>query len=126
MSTQFSGSCCCKEISFSVDGPLRGIINCHCNDCQKLHGTYAPLAIAAKTGVTITDTNNNLRWWQSSESSERGFCNQCGARLFMKKISGDNLLISAGMFNDDLGLEPIKNVFEADAGTYYKIPAVTE
>jgi len=77
-----SGYCLCKSIRFEVNTPTH-LDACHCVDCRRWNG--GPYIGMDFTSVTFTE-NKTLRWYQSSEWAERGFCHQCGSSLFYRLI----------------------------------------
>ena len=62
-----------------------------------------------------------LKWFKSSKSAERGFCNKCGASIFFKFKNSDNTSVAAGMFNGKTGLKTMRNIFVGTKSDFYKI-----
>ncbi len=118
-----TGACLCGGVSYEVEGDLVGIVNCHCKDCQRLHGIYNPMLITALANVTFT--KNQPQWYRSSEAAERGFCGTCGAAMFKKLLKEERLLIAVGNFDDTTGLHNIKNIWEQSKGDYYVTPEIS-
>ncbi len=81
--------------------------------------------VVNKTDFELTN-DEGIAWYESSEEKERGFCNKCGAALFMKQTHGPKMLISVGSLDDADQLTNVKNVFEQEAGTYYVMPPESE
>ncbi len=83
--SEYQGSCMCGKVAFSFQGSPRFVADCVCESCRVAHG--AP-------GVTWVGVNEDqfklnhgeahLRWYRSSNESERGFCNACGTRIFFR------------------------------------------
>lgn len=119
------GSCHCKKVQFETEEQLEKVINCHCDDCLKLHGNFMPFVVTEWGKVKI-DGEDFLKWYQYSEKSKRGFCSECGSRLFMKMLDSDRVLISAGVFDDTSGLKPVNNIFGEAEHVYYPMPEVFE
>ena len=78
------GSCLCGDVHFSYTPPSLWCGHCHCTLCQRAHG--APLV----TWVGVSEDGfqfiqqQSLRWYASSDDSERGFCERCGTTLFFR------------------------------------------
>lgn len=111
------GSCLCGQITYSVNGPLRPVIACHCRQCRKSSGHHVAATSAARGDVEIM---GDVTWYTSSPTARRGFCGTCGSQLFWDG-AGQNLSISAGSFDGDTGLRLAGHIFCADKGDYYEI-----
>ncbi|SIS69568.1 Uncharacterized conserved protein [Roseivivax lentus] len=112
-----TGSCLCGAIRYTVRGPLRPVIGCHCRMCRKTSGHHVAATSADPARVTITGAP---RWYRSSEAAERGFCRDCGSNLFWRRAG--HLSIFAGTLDthpDDLALAG--HIFCAEKGRYYAI-----
>ncbi len=112
------GSCLCGAIRYSVDGPLRPVIACHCSQCRKSSGHHVAATSARREHVTIL---GDPTWYASSETARRGFCPTCGSNLFWDG-PGANLSIFAGTLDGPTGLAIAGHIFCADKGDYYEIP----
>lgn len=115
------GSCHCKNIQFTTKKNVSDVVNCHCIDCQKLHGNYMPFLLFVWDEVVFT-SDNGLVWYDYSGKSQRGFCKRCGSRLFMKINDSQNVLISAGAFDDTSKMKVRNNIFTESKGGYYHLP----
>ncbi|MFQ6554170.1 GFA family protein [Aestuariibius insulae] len=112
-----SGGCLCGAISFTVSGPLRPVIACHCTQCRKTSGHFVAATSAAREDVTIT---GDPVWYRSSDSARRGFCGICGSQLFWDG-PGTALSIFAGTLDAPTGLSIAGHIFCANKGDYYEI-----
>lgn len=111
------GSCLCGAVRYTVAGPLRPVIACHCTQCRKTSGHFVAATSAPRESVEIT---GEVRWYRSSETSRRGFCPVCGSSLFWDG-PGVNLSIHAGTLDGDAGVRLAGHIFCADKGAYYQI-----
>lgn len=85
MSQSYTGACMRRTIAFSFTEAPRFVADCVCESCRKAHGASAVAWVGVKTGQFNLDRGDaQLRWYQSSEDSERGFCAQCGTRTFFR------------------------------------------
>ena len=50
----FHGRCHCGAVTFSVNGLLRQILACHCDDCRRLAGASKAATAAARNSYTFT------------------------------------------------------------------------
>lgn len=117
-----TGECLCGAVRFEVTGETVGLVNCHCNDCQRLHGNYNPMLVVEKSNMKFED-DAAVGWYDSSEEKSRGFCTICGAAMFMRQNQGPKMLISAGCLDDTTDLQTLKNIFTEEAGSYYVMPS---
>jgi hypothetical protein len=114
------GSCLCGAVRFSVEGPLREVIFCHCGQCRKQTGLYYAATNAQEDDVTLAG-QDSVTWYQSSEKARRGFCRHCGSALFWKFDGTDYVSIQAGSFEQPTGLVGGSHIFCADKGDFYEI-----
>lgn len=122
MDKMHKGSCMCEAVRYEVSPPFTGIINCHCKQCQQLHGSYNPLLITDKENFKFTAGGDNVTWYNSSSHSERGFCKTCGSAMFKRDKAGPKIKISVGNLDNTSSLTSIKNVETGSAGNYYSMP----
>ena len=97
------GSCLCGAVTYTVSGPLRPVIACHCRQCRKTSGHHVAATSAPRESVAI---RGEVTWYRSSPGARRGFCPTCG---------------SAGTLDAPTGLRIKGHIFCADRGDYYEI-----
>lgn len=114
------GGCLCGNVRYEVKGPLRGIVNCHCSMCQKLHGSFGAHTKARKINIRITN-DSGLTWYKSSDVAQRGFCRYCGSSLFWKPFEFDATGILAGTLDGPTGLETRGHIFVGEKSDFYDI-----
>lgn len=119
LENRIEGQCHCGAVQFAVSGGV-GVINCHCKDCQQMHGNFNPM-LAGPVAAVSFGSNETLVWYESSQSAKRGFCSKCGSRLF--KRAGDRMMVSMGALGDT-GLRTMKNIWVESKGDWYDLPAV--
>lgn len=71
------GGCQCGAVRYRVVAPPRWVGHCHCRMCQKAHGAPMVSWVAVPT-ESVTFVTGALKYYRSSEKTERGFCPQCG------------------------------------------------
>jgi hypothetical protein len=120
MSDHKTGSCLCGAVKFTVTGPLRPVIACHCRQCRKQTGNYMSATGAKDEYLKLTETRG-LKWYRSSETAKRGFCSECGSTLFWKGDGRDYTAIAAGAIDGPTGLKLAGHISCDDAGDYYEI-----
>ncbi|HSA81109.1 MAG TPA: GFA family protein, partial [Geminicoccaceae bacterium] len=90
-----SGGCLCGAVRYRARGALRPALYCHCGQCRRTHGHFAAYTAVPAEALEL-DEQHGLSWFRSSPAAERGFCRECGASLFWRRIGGDVVGIAAG------------------------------
>jgi hypothetical protein len=115
-----SGGCLCGAVKFTTNGPLRGIIYCHCTQCRKQSGHFYAATSVARANITISG-EDSITWHRASREARRGFCSTCGSALFWQRDGADKVSVLAGAFDSPTGLVGERHIFVADKGDYYEI-----
>ena len=111
--TTAPGRCLCGAIGFSGVLPSLWVAHCHCTLCQRSSGasfvTWVGLDAAT---CRIDDHGQSLRWYQSSQLGERGFCSNCGSTLFFRspRWAGE-LHVTLANFSGPVDRAPQAHVF---------------
>jgi hypothetical protein len=117
-----SGSCLCGGVAFEVSGPMRPVVNCHCNQCRKQTGHYLAATNCPTAKFNFT-SDKGLKWYRASETARRGFCENCGSTLFWQADGNqDEISIAAGALDGTNELSTAGHIFVAWKGDYYDIP----
>ncbi|MEO0548006.1 MAG: GFA family protein [Pseudomonadota bacterium] len=114
------GSCLCGSVRYSVDGPMRAVVACHCQQCRKQSGHFFAATDALDTDLTITD-GGTLKWYAASSEAKRGFCSTCGSALFWKSNGSVKTSILAGSMDGETRLALDRHIFVANKGDYYDV-----
>lgn len=114
------GGCHCGAIRFSVTGPVREVIYCHCEQCRRQSGHFVAATACDDERLSVSGMDN-LTWYAASDAARRGFCRSCGSLLFWKANDGDRTSIMAGAFDKPTGLVEGHHIHVADKGDYYGI-----
>ena len=117
-----SGHCSCTAVSYTVDGPLRDVVNCHCDRCRRITGHFMAATAAAIADITIADPNTNLAWYEPTADVGYGFCRACGSTLFWRSADRPDVWsITAGSLDQPTGLTTTRALFVAEAGDYHRL-----
>jgi hypothetical protein len=116
-----TGGCLCGGVRYAVQGPLRDVLICHCQFCQRMHTHVGAYAACAPPDLEILSART-LRWYRSSPGARRGFCRKCGSSLFFEPTPVTHLSISAGSLDRPTGLKVKEHIFLAQKGDYYETP----
>lgn len=114
------GSCLCGAVAYEVNGPLRNVVGCHCNQCRKTTGHFLAATAASFSDFRLT-REDGLAWYRSSDTAKRGFCGTCGSTLFWQADGRDYIAIAAGSLDGATGLRLEGHIFCANKGDYYEL-----
>jgi hypothetical protein len=118
MATSFTGGCICGAVRYECSAEPVMTANCHCRDCQKATGgAFVPALLVPAVALKIT---GEVRYYDTKGDSghmvSRGFCSNCGARLFGKfKAMPDLAGILAGSLDDSSWYRPAMDIYTASA-----------
>lgn len=118
---EYKGSCLCGGVRYTAVGPIDDVVACHCRQCQKTSGFHVAMTRLPLQNFRL-DKSETLKWYQSSNEAERGFCTRCGGNLFWKPTGKNLISITAGTLDQPTGLKLRENIFTEFAGDYYEIP----
>ena len=118
MSATFTGGCICRAVRYECSAEPVMMANCHCRDCQKAGGgAFAPAVIVLTASLKITgETKFHDTQSDSGNIVSRGFCPNCGSRLFGKTAAMPDLMaIQAGSLDDPSWYQPRMDIYTASA-----------
>lgn len=79
----YQGGCHCGAVRYEVTGTPQHVALCHCKDCRLSSG--APMVSwAAFAENELQVTQGTPKTFNSSGSSMRSFCSDCGSGLFYR------------------------------------------
>jgi len=117
------GACLCGAVRFEIDGELeRAPEACHCSQCRKQSG-HVLAAVNVRRSALKLRGEDQITWYQSSETVRRGFCSICGSTLFWNPTieNYEWIAVAMGSFDSPTGTRLAKHTFVADKGDYYDI-----
>lgn len=117
MTTKFTGGCLCGSVRYECSAKPIATGNCHCRDCQRATGSaYASALLVPQSAVTIT---GEVKYYNVIGDSGglvgRGFCPNCGSRLFSKPPIPELMGILAGTLDDPSWFQPAMDLYTASA-----------
>lgn len=99
-----TGQCLCGSITYDVEGELRSVLHCHCENCRRATGNFVA-ATGCDTARLTVRGDQALRWFDLGYA-RYGFCRECGSHLFwVGSEHEDYTSIQTGSLNDASGLE---------------------
>jgi hypothetical protein len=105
-----TGTCLCGAVRYEVEGPLRGLLHCHCSRCRKHHGApFASFAQVPSQQFRWLAGESHVLGYPSSPSRLRRSCQVCGS--VAPTPIGDRILVPAGNLLGDLGVSGGEHMF---------------
>lgn len=124
--TTNQGRCLCGAVTYVVSGPLRPVVDCHCERCRRFTGHHMAATSASTDDVAIHDRASQLTWFPVP-GAEYGFCRTCGGSLFWRaKAWPDVLSICAGTLEPPTGLQTVEAWWVSQASDYFTRPDLPE
>ncbi len=115
-----TGHCMCGAVRFRVQGPLRGVLICHCARCRRMNTHVGAFTACDPSSLEIEPTDA-LRWFSATERARRGFCAVCGSTLFWQPSTMTHTAISAGSIDPPTALSIIGHICVDEKADYYEI-----
>ncbi len=121
-----AGRCLCGGVSFTITGPLRDVINCHCHRCRRWTGHHMAATSAAVADIDLAG-EDLLTWFSPDEHAAYGFCGACGSSLFWQASDEpERWSICAGTLEPPTGLTTVEAWWVRDASDYHVRPDLPE
>lgn len=115
-----TGRCLCGGVRLTLKGALSTPTACHCGMCRRWHGALGVYAGISRADCRI-ESEDRIRCYASSPKAERGFCRDCGSKLFWRRRGGESLDIAMGVIDPPTGLAVDRHIWVAHKGDYYDI-----
>ncbi len=115
-----TGACVCGAVRYQVNGPLRLVITCHCEQCRRFSGHFVAATATRKNYFKLLKADG-LKWFSYQSGLRQGFCQVCGSSLFFEDEQGERISITAGSLDQPQGLKIAAQIFTAEAGDYYSL-----
>lgn len=80
------------------------------------------MVVTDRANVTWTG-EDSIQWYESSPKAKRGFCVKCGSRLAKAPEGSSKIMVSVGLFPNNLALRIKKNVYAESKPAWYDLPA---
>ncbi|HKV53802.1 MAG TPA: GFA family protein [Candidatus Binataceae bacterium] len=118
MAGSFKGGCSCGAVRYECAADPVFTANCHCRDCQRASGGgFVSVVGVPRDAVKIT---GEVKYFDVTGDSgnpiSRGFCPNCGSRLFAKPAAAPAMMgIMAGSLDDSGWYRPAMNIYTSSA-----------
>ncbi len=120
ISKPITGGCICGAVRYQVNGALRPVIACHCEQCRRFSGHFVAATATRKTYFQLLQAGG-LKWYSYQSGLRQGFCQECGSSLFFEDEQSARISIAAGSLDQPQGLKLAAQIFAAEAGDYYQL-----
>ena len=114
------GRCLCGAVRFDVTAPLSPPDACHCTRCRRASGHFWASTNVKRPDLAIEGLDH-VRWYATSETVRRGFCDTCGSQLFWDPTDHDFIAVAMGAFDRPTDTHLHKHIYVANRGDYYDI-----
>ena len=118
-----TGNCECGKVQYEVDSEIKDFSHCHCSQCRRLHGAaFASFGGVSSSQFRYTSGKNDIKYYASSNTSNRVFCGNCGSNILVKVDSEpDELYLAMGTVNGAPVCPPGYHQFVGSKALWYEI-----
>lgn len=83
------GRCLCGAVSYTLEGELLYLYNCHCAECRAFSGaSFATNASVETAAFALQDPGDRLRRYATANGGGRYFCSDCGSPIYSAASDG--------------------------------------
>ncbi len=94
----WTGGCLCGAVRFEVTERPTMDAYCYCKMCQRWSGSVLTSWAGFDKDV-FRCIRGEIKYYKSSEYTERGFCADCGSSLVQCPLDGNRISVSTGSFD---------------------------
>lgn len=119
------GACPCGAVRYSIDGPVRDILLCHCGACVAATGGPWGASAAARDDLTVVD-ESALTWERPAVSEHdalRGSCRTCGTVVFWDAPRRPTVSFAAATLADASDLDVAAEIWVGAAAAHDATPS---
>jgi hypothetical protein len=117
------GGCLCGSVRFEGRVPSLFCAHCHCQWCRRAHGAAFVTWVGFRDAAfRITKGTDLVRWYASSNESERGFCTTCGTTMFYRsKVAAGEIHVTLASVDGEVDRAPKAHLFWADHVSWFTV-----
>ena len=107
------GACPCGAVGFSIAGPVRDVIVCHCDACSEANGCPWAASAVHREHLTVEDPAA-LVWTKAAVSehdTSRATCRSCGAYVFWDAPARETVSFGADLLDDASDLVVARHIW---------------
>lgn len=113
-----TGGCLCGACRYETAAAPLDVRTCHCTLCQKTTG--APFYARVRVPLDTVSMSGPIGWFHSSPPVRRGFCTQCGTRLFSERASTNVIGLSMGSLDEPDRFSPTEHIWVSKKQAWLK------
>jgi hypothetical protein len=118
----YEGGCLCGAVRFTIAGPIRNIVLCHCSRCRKAQGSaYATNGIVASAEFSVAG-EENLTQFESIPGVFKFFCRICGSPIMSKSAARpESVRVRLGTIDSEITERPMAHIFATSKAAWDEI-----
>ena len=105
----FTGGCQCGALRYRATERRDNAHICHCRMCQKAVGGFF-VALVGVPDAAFSWTRGQPSVFMSSDTTERGFCANCGTPMFCRYVTDDYIDINIATLDDASAVTPLRQI----------------
>jgi hypothetical protein len=117
------GACPCRAVRYSIAGPVRDVLVCHCDACHDATGGSWHASAVDRRDLVVEDETALI--WEAAAVSEhgasRGRCRTCGTTVFWDAPARETVSFAVATLTDASGLEIAAHIW-VDAAEHGSLP----
>jgi hypothetical protein len=110
-----TGACPCGTVGYTIRGPVRDVIVCYCDECQKATG--GPWAATAARRDDLVVSGEAALDWEHAAVSEhnalRARCQRCETVVFWDAPGRETVSVAVSTLSDAAGLHVAALIWSA-------------
>jgi hypothetical protein len=108
-----TGACPCGAVRFTIDGPVRDVIVCHCDACRAANGGPWAASAAWRGDLVIEDEGALEREKApvSAHGASRRLCRTCGAYVLWDAPGRETVSFGAALLADADELQVVAHIW---------------
>lgn len=122
-----TGGCLCGAVRYRMAWPAKGMVVCHCRDCQKQSGSaFSVVGVAARDDITVSGELATFSHPGSSgQTVNRRFCGRCGSPILTDTQAARDqgiIFFKAGTLDETADLAPDVHYWTQSAQHWFALP----
>jgi len=113
MTKKQAGACGCNAVHYNITGPVRAVVNCHCNSCKKINGTpFSTYCVVSQDDLELVEGKELVKTYELANGAKKQICSNCGSPLFNAHDRYPGMyMVYYGSLSDYLSVVPSFNIY---------------